>query len=452
MTDGAITRVGVVVLNHDGGSLTLDCLRSVLASEWPAEQLRVVLVDNASRDQSAPDGVVATVRRELPTVDVIESPTNTGYAGGMNLGIRALLADPERVDAIALLNNDATVTPGWLGPLAAALDADPGIGAACPKILFAGRFVELALDVTTTTRGRGDARELGVRIDGARVDDEDVWARAQLVDGFWGRELDRDPGAPPGAPTGEWTAAHATLRVPVAPTYDGHADLELRLRSESPATLRVVSGGVATTLDVTTDGTWHRVAMAGDAIDVVNNVGTEVRDDGYGADRGYLQPDDGRFDEPVPVFAWCGAAVLLRREYLEDVGLLDERLFLYYEDLELAWRGREHGWRYRLEPASVVRHVHAASSGEGSALKDHYDERNRLLVLTRHRGIGAGARAAGRHLLVTASYARRDVVSPLLRGERPNTAVIRRRLRALGAFAARAAAMRKPGPSESSTG
>ena len=53
---------------------------------------------------------------------------------------------------------------------------------------------------------------------------------------------------------------------------------------------------------------------------------------------------------PIPtvdVQAWCGGAVLLRASYLADVGGFDERLFLYYEDVDLSMRGTERGWRYR---------------------------------------------------------------------------------------------------------
>ena len=57
-----------------------------------------------------------------------------------------------------------------------------------------------------------------------------------------------------------------------------------------------------------------------------------------------------QYAEPADVFAWCGGAVLLRSDYLADVGLLDERFFLYYEDTDLSWRGRARGWRYRFVP------------------------------------------------------------------------------------------------------
>ena len=136
--------------------------------------------------------------------------------------------------------------------------------------------------------------------------------------------------------------------------------------------------------------------------------------------------------------------VLLRAAYLDDVGLFDEGLFLYYEDLELAWRGSTRGWRYRYVPTSVVRHVHTASSVNGSAFKRYFDERNRLLVLSRHGSAAETARAAGRSLLVTASYARRDVVAPVLAGGSPHPEIVRDRLRAWGGFAA--TVPRRPDP------
>ncbi len=85
--------------------------------------------------------------------------------------------------------------------------------------------------------------------------------------------------------------------------------------------------------------------------DVINNVGSNLYRYGFGGDRGFLERDIGQYEEPAEVFAWCGGAVLLRREYLDDVGMFDEELFLYYEDTDLSWRGRLRGWRYQYVPS-----------------------------------------------------------------------------------------------------
>jgi GT2 family glycosyltransferase len=166
------------------------------------------------------------------------------------------------------------------------------------------------------------------------------------------------------------------------------------------------------------------------AVTLLNNVGNELVDGWFGADRGLHHPDDGSFDEPVDVFAWCGAAVLFPARYLADIGLFDDRLFLYYEDLELAWRGRSRGWRYRTAPASVVRHHLGASSTIGSPLFRYQVERNRLVVLAMHAPAGVAATAAARHLAATASYARRDLVAR----RPPTTALVRLRLSAFAGF------------------
>jgi GT2 family glycosyltransferase len=185
---------------------------------------------------------------------------------------------------------------------------------------------------------------------------------------------------------------------------------------------------------VGTQPEWHRVPLDGPPFDVINNVGNVLTGDGYGADRGYLERDHRQYDVPEYVFAWSGGAVLLAARYLADVGLFDEDLFLYYEDVELAWRGRERGWRYKYVPGSVVRHVHSASTVAGSPLFDYYNERNRLLTLTRHADRRTTAKALARYLLITASYTRRDVVSPILRGQAPRPRIPLRRLKALGGY------------------
>jgi GT2 family glycosyltransferase len=412
--------VRAIVVDYGGGELTLRCLRSVLNTDWPATSLDVVLVDNAS-----PHSVATDVERELPRVRVIRSPQNVGFAGGCNLGLRNL-AD---TDFVALVNNDAIVDPGWLEPLIDAMTLDARLGATCPKILFDSRYVEIGLDVPTHRRGRGDSRDLGVRLSGARVAQSDVWTRVQLVHGFWGFEP-----APMGEDGAQWTQSSARLRVPLTEPAGPRAG-SLRLAGETGSRVTLSCGDATATHTVSSEPDWYDIELAAEAQHVINNVGTVVRNDGYAMNRGYLHPDDGQFDEPAYVDAWCGAGVLLRRGYLDDVGPFDERLFLYYEDVDLSLRGRAKGWRYRYIPGSIVRHVHAASSIEGSAFKQRHDERNRLLVLARHAGPTRAARQLVPYLMATGSYARRDMLTPILLGRAPHGEIVVCRLGALAGFA-----------------
>jgi GT2 family glycosyltransferase len=364
--------VRVVVINFDGWQMTIDCLESLLATEWPADRMEIVLVDNGSLDD-----VVERVRVELPQVRILEPLANLGFAGGCNLGIRAAGS----FDHVALVNNDATVEPGWLRPLVSALEAEPRVGAACPKLLFDGRFVEAEVEVPDAGP-LADPRTLGARLVGARIDGARDDERLAFDEGWFGAE---QPTRELGEEVARWSWRRGRVRVRV----DGiESPQELALHVTAPelrhVTVRTRKDEATVVIQPGADA-WITVALDPEPFDVINNAGSALYPGGYGGDRGFLERDAGQFDEPTDVFAWCGGAVLLAKPYLDDVGLFDERLFLYYEDTDLSWRGRLRGWRYVYEPTSRVRHRHAASSGgPSSAVFRFYTERNRVLMLAKN--------------------------------------------------------------------
>ncbi len=67
-------------------------------------------------------------------------------------------------------------------------------------------------------------------------------------------------------------------------------------------------------------------------------------------------------DQAIEVDSVCGACLLIRRAVIEQVGLLDERFFMYGEDLDWCLRTRLNGWTVRYEPRIVVQHQHGGSS------------------------------------------------------------------------------------------
>jgi GT2 family glycosyltransferase len=85
----------------------------------------------------------------------------------------------------------------------------------------------------------------------------------------------------------------------------------------------------------------------------------------------------------------CGAAVLIPRETLEEVGTFDEQLFAYAEDADWSLRARKRGRPLLVVPESRVRHkVSASTGGEGSPDALYYSTRNLLTVLERHAPLG----------------------------------------------------------------
>lgn len=113
----------------------------------------------------------------------------------------------------------------------------------------------------------------------------------------------------------------------------------------------------------------------------IDSVGVRVTASGMGQNIGVGEQDRGQYDAPLDVFGPCAGAALYRREMLEQVGFFDPAFFAYYEDLDLAWRGRLAGWRAVTAPNAVVYHVHSATSGKMSPFTVYQVQRNKWFVL-----------------------------------------------------------------------
>jgi GT2 family glycosyltransferase len=410
--------VRVAIVNHNGGDLTLQCIASVKSSDWPLGRLEIVVVDNASIDGSA-----EAIKREHPDVRLVRASRNLGYAEATNLSLTNL----EGVDYVALLNNDAEVGRSWLRPLVEALEGDSGLGAAVPKILFHPTFYELDIQTSASSTRLGDRRLLGIRLNGIRVRGQDFWTRVEFPAGWHYPEYDHHVSRP-----FRWSEPHARLLIPES--KEGSLSVELLVAADREKTVALASADASQKLQVGPTPHWIELTLRGERRDVINSAGSRLVRGGYGADRGMLETDCGQYEHPSEVFAWSGCSVLLRPSYLFDVGLLEPRFFLYYEDLDLSWRGRARGWRYRYVPTAIVRHHHTSSTVEGSALFDHYVERNRLLVHARNAPAEYAVRVCGGFVLELGRQVRRDVVRPPLWRQPPRLVFVGRRLRSLGAF------------------
>lgn len=412
--------IGVIVVNYFGGDRTIECLEAVEKSTWPADRLRVVLVDNGS-----PPGYLSDVRDRFPRVRIVEAGANLGFGGANNLGFQAT----RDCDYVALLNNDATPDPGWLEPLVAVLEQRPDVGAAMPKVLLDAHFVTVQLRSPTTRAVPRDPRELGVQLCGARVGRIDVSDRVELASGFWGWEY--DPVTVSG--TFAWTNGAALALFPVDDATADDLAVWVRLAcGPGPTTAKIVlAGEQETTAAVGVRPSWIEVGRAQPTARILNSCGLALHLDGSAADRGYLEADDGRYDHQSEAFGWSGAAVLVSRRYLDDVGDFDARLFLYYEDVDLSWRGRLLGWTYQYVPEAVVRHEHSATVGARSPLARHLSERNRLVVLTKLAPWRLAVRALWFHITSVTDAARRDLLGSAIRWQRPVVIHMVRELRVL---------------------
>lgn len=115
-------KVFVLIVTYNGAPWIRGALDSVRASQVPCT---AIVVDNASSD-----GTAAIVRGDYPEVLLVEQAINTGFGRGNNTGIRQAMA--AGADYIFLLNQDAFMTPGTIGPLLDFLERQPAYGIASP--------------------------------------------------------------------------------------------------------------------------------------------------------------------------------------------------------------------------------------------------------------------------------------------------------------------------------
>jgi GT2 family glycosyltransferase len=119
-----------------------------------------------------------------------------------------------------------------------------------------------------------------------------------------------------------------------------------------------------------------------DRRDTLHSAGDGFGVDGIPINRGVWQKDEGQFDRDTYIFGGCGGAVAYRREMLDEIGLFDEDLFMYLEDVDLNWRAQLAGYRAVFAPRAVVYH-HLSATG-GGLIASYYTGRNTIFVLAKN--------------------------------------------------------------------
>jgi GT2 family glycosyltransferase len=121
--------VTTIVVNWNGRAFLDKCLSSLVAQTYQPHE--IILVDNASTDGSADD-----VEAKWPSIKVLRSQTNVGFAAGNNLAIQRSSGK-----YVALLNNDAYAEPDWLAKMIEVAEQyeSESVGMIACKMLFADR-------------------------------------------------------------------------------------------------------------------------------------------------------------------------------------------------------------------------------------------------------------------------------------------------------------------------
>lgn len=127
----------------------------------------------------------------------------------------------------------------------------------------------------------------------------------------------------------------------------------------------------------------------------INNAGSrlEPSSDWPVYEDGKDEKDIGQYEKVREISAFCGACVLFSRDFLQNVGLFDNKFFMYFEDGDLSWRGQKAGFKFYYTPKAIAYHEHTGTTKEGSPLFNHFVGRNRLLILTKNAAYKVLAKA-----------------------------------------------------------
>lgn len=243
-----IPKVCIIILHFKNIPCLAECLASLETVAY--RNFDVIIVNNGSDDLR---GIAGQLKLK---VEVLTSPSNTGFACGNNLGIREAIKN--QADYVLLLNDDTIVSSDFLDILVAEGEKDPLSGMLGPEVLYYGDRERIA---------------------------------------FAGAEFDQAAGIFSFPRSGEFSAAPGAS-VPVESDYI------------------------------------------------------------------------------------TGCALLVKKNLIDKIGLLDERFFLYWEDSDWGLRAKKAGFRCLVVPAAKIWHkVSASAGGNDSPLKAYYKTWGHLLFL-----------------------------------------------------------------------
>lgn len=116
--------LSIVILSYNVSGLLKDCLKSIYSAQKPTDSWQVIVVDNASSDDS-----VSMVKKNFPQVKLIVSKTNTGFSAGNNLALKKV-STPYTL----LLNPDTIVYPDTISTVLKYVQGNPDVGAATCRV------------------------------------------------------------------------------------------------------------------------------------------------------------------------------------------------------------------------------------------------------------------------------------------------------------------------------
>lgn len=118
--------------------------------------------------------------------------------------------------------------------------------------------------------------------------------------------------------------------------------------------------------------------------DVIQSAGGWIDHHWQAGHKGQNDLDKGQFVEPHPVAWVSGCAIMVRREVIEQLGMLDEHFFYYWEETEWCVRTRRAGWKIMHVPQAKLWHKGVQIDYRPGPNVAYYNTRNYLMMLRKH--------------------------------------------------------------------
>jgi len=134
-----------------------------------------------------------------------------------------------------------------------------------------------------------------------------------------------------------------------------------------------------------------RVGMVGPTVyhydepDVIQSAGGRISRFWEATHRGQNEVDRGQFAEPRSVDWLTGCGILVRGALVEQIGMLDARMFIYWEETEWCVRAKRAGWLIMHEPRAKLWHKGVTRNDQPKPSFTYYSTRNRFLAMAKHR-------------------------------------------------------------------
>lgn len=354
--------VSIITVNYNGKKFLKGFLDSIMNLNYPADKYEMVLVDNGSKDDS-----VEFVKKNYPSVKIIEAGKNLGFGKGNNLGMKK-----SKGDLYYLVNNDTFLEKDSLKNIVKCFEVwshKMKIGAIASKLVHVDKYLPINVEEAYSVE--------------TKMSDENAFHKEPF-------KLIYENGE----------SFSEELYLPLDKDLNKDINMDFTFQKVRRKNFSVKIGEKeifnsffkdSQSLEEVTFKLKNKEVKE-KWIDLIQNAGNVLFRDGFGRDRGaivfkqqqYYEPDGEKFNKIEIIPAFCGGGVLLNKKALERVGYFDDNFFMYYEDDDLSLRMKKVGWEIIYCPTAKIRHIHTASSEEWSDFFVYHTERNRLLFVFKH--------------------------------------------------------------------